>query len=88
VQVGDPGLHDLVVDGGVHHGLPVTRLDFLPPAWRRPATVSRPADTVAVSLLTAELRSSGLRCQKEFAHQVGATVQRVNAMVGFPGTGA
>jgi hypothetical protein len=21
VQVGDPGLHDLVVNGGVHHGL-------------------------------------------------------------------
>jgi CRP/FNR family transcriptional regulator, cyclic AMP receptor protein len=54
VQVGDSGLGDLVADGGVHHGLPVTWLDLSAASIaRRTAVVSRPADTVAVSLLTA-----------------------------------
>jgi len=49
VQVGEPGLHDLVVNGRVHHGITVTRLDVLPPASPHPATVSHRADTAAVS---------------------------------------
>ena len=60
VQIGDPGLGDLAVDGGVHLGLPVTRLDFLPPASPgSTAPVSRRADTTAVSLLTSGLPAAG-----------------------------
>jgi hypothetical protein len=52
VHVGEAGLADLV-NGGVHHGLPLTQLDFLPSASpSRPATVSHGADIAAVSLLT------------------------------------
>jgi hypothetical protein len=53
VQVGDAGLHDLIVNGGVHHGLPVTQVGLLPPASpRRKAAVSHRADSAAVSLPT------------------------------------
>ena len=74
VQVGDPGLHDLVVNGGVHHGLPVTQVDLLPSASpRREATVSHRADAAAVSLPT--LGYPAARWQVS-CHLVCATGQR------------
>ena len=50
VQVGDPGLHDLIVNVGVHHGLPVTQGIFS----RQPRPAARqPSVTGPTPLLSA-----------------------------------
>ena len=50
VQVGDPGLHDLIVNVGVHHGLPVTQGIFS--RQPRPAA-KQPSVTGPTPLLSA-----------------------------------